>query len=209
MPEIFEVNKAMLKNGVKMSDQSIDYVSCRSSSETSENSGEEMELPTALIENVGDSEADVPQTGARTVNIWTNDREFENNDEKDKFYKEEETFWRIRKSNVFVEDGRKTFFYCNQAQRRHKECPAKACLFKNEKTNKLILQRNQFEHQHELPQQKPSNETFEKIKEMVDANMKRRKIRQKLYHDDIVNPKPTAPQVFFFKFLYILFYPYL
>lgn len=76
------------------------------------------------------------------------------------------------------------------------------CLYTTTVTNKLILQCNQFEHEHDLPQQKLSkkrpvplsDDVFQKIKNMVENNMKLRKIRQQVYNLNN-GPKPTAAQV--------------
>lgn len=173
----------------------------------SEGTEEEINLP-VVVRNAESSEAITQRSSGRVVNKWTNDRVFNNEEEKHTFFYEQETYWRVRKSNVLVDGNRKTFFYCSQIQRRRGECPAKVCVLADTSTNQLILQRNQFEHVHDLPRETAtgkrrvplSDDIFQKIKELVDLNVKRRKIRQNVLHNDDHNPKPTTSQVSNFHF---------
>lgn len=158
----------------------------------------EVNLP--IYEGESDEENEPPAKKQRASNIWQKSDVFEDKETAMDFIKAENS-WALRKSNVSVDAGLKTFFYCNQInyKRSANECPAKIYLLESFDDGQFSVYRNNKEHIHDgmhlAGKQTGRHDLLELVKNCLDRDCPPRAISNEIRQNENMQDKPTDGQV--------------
>lgn len=110
----------------------------------------------------------------------------------DTFFKAERNWKCVKK--VQMNNGEKTFYYCNVAGRGRNRCPAKLSAFKPTNSPKTVLE-TAGHHVHEEGKFRMTPKVYKKIEEYVNLGMKLRAISHEIRTNPRYTEKPSKNQV--------------